>query len=609
MKVKGGYFKKLLFVDLDKNDIQVVPLSDDFCLKYIGGRGIGIKLIWDNQKNYRSPLDPQNLVVVAPGPLTGLYLPSSSKTSFISISPATGIYGDSSIGGSFGVELRQAGYDALAIKGRAENLSYLWIDDGEVKVVANDQLKGKGNLETEGIIKNELKDDHVSIASIGVAGENLVRFACITADWGRNAGRTGIGAVLGSKNIKAIVVRGSQDLPVYDLPRLKELSDAAYAHLRGHKYFSFWQEQGLMSVIDYANEAGVMPTHNFKDGRFDRAEKINGYEMQAKYKIGDTACFACPMACGNICLVKEGKYSGAVVEGPEYETACMFGSNLGVDNFACIVKANALCDDLGIDTISTGNLIGVLIEAQETGLISEEDAGGVRLKWGNEEGIIQLVHDIAHREGIGAVLADGSLELVKKMPQLAPIISQVKGLEQSAYDARAAVTMALGFATSDIGAHHARAWPLAKELEMGKDWGLEEKAKLVIYHQTVRPLFDMLGVCRLPWIELGFDENTYAQFYSAVTGITFNLDELLEKSNELYNLTRAINIKLGVNKKDDYPPERCFSTPIASGPQAGKVLDREDYENLLAIYYQQRGWDENGQPDLKQVTKNFNDKL
>ena len=609
MKVKGGYFKKLLFVDLDNNDIRVVPLSDDFCLKYIGGRGIGIKLIWDNQKNYRSPLDPQNLVVVAPGPLTGLYLPSSSKTSFISISPATGIYGDSSIGGSFGVELRQAGYDALAIQGRAENLSYLWIDDGEVKVVANERLKGKGSLETEGIIKNELKDDHVSIASIGVAGENLVRFACITADWGRNAGRTGIGAVLGSKNIKAIVVRGSQDLPVYDLPRLKELSDAAYAHLRGHKYFSFWQEQGLMSVIDYANEAGVMPTHNFKDGRFDRAEKINGYEMQAKYKIGDTACFACPMACGNICLVKEGKYSGAVVEGPEYETACMFGSNLGVDNFACIVKANALCDDLGIDTISTGNLIGVLIEAQETGLISEEDVGGVRLKWGNEEGIIQLVHDIAHREGIGDLLADGSLELVKKMPQLAPIISQVKGLEQSAYDARAAVTMALGFATSDIGAHHARAWPLAKELEMGKDWGLDEKAKLVIYHQTVRPLFDMLGVCRLPWIELGFDENTYAQFYSAVTGITFNLDELLEKSNELYNLTRAINIKLGVNKKEDYPPERCFSTPITSGPQAGKVLDREDYENLLDIYYQQRGWDENGQPDLNQVAKKFNEKI
>jgi aldehyde:ferredoxin oxidoreductase len=470
-------------------------------------------------------------------------------------------------------------------------------------------MKGKGCLETEGIIKNELKDDHVSIASIGVAGENRVRFACITADWGRNAGRTGIGAVLGSKNVKAIAIRGSHDLPVFDLPRLKKLSDTAFKKLRGHKYFSFWQQQGLMSVIDYANEAGVMPTHNFRDGQFDRAEKINGYEMLAKYKIGDTACFACPMACGNICLVKEGKYSGTVIEGPEYETACMFGPNVGVDNFACILKANALCDDLGIDTISTGNLIGVLIEAQEMGLISEEDVGGMRLKWGDEETIIQLVHDIAYRNGIGDVLADGSLELIQKMPQLSPIISQVKGLEQSAYDGRAAITMALGFATSDIGAHHARAWPLAKELEMGKEWGLEEKVELVIYHQTVRPLFDMLGVCRLPWIELGFDENTYAEFYSAVTGVTFTLDELLEKSNDLYNLTRAINIKLGVTKKDDYPPERCFSTPLSSGPHAGKVLNRDEYESLLALYYHKRGWDENGQPDMKRVSEMFNDKL
>jgi len=418
-----------------------------------------------------------------------------------------------------------------------------------------------------------------------------------------------LGAVLGSKNIKAIVVRGSKDLPVYDIKRLKEISDDAFEKIKSHKYFEFWQQQGLMSVIDYVNEAGVMPTYNFRDGQFDRAEKINGYEMQARYKIGDTACFACPMACGNICLVKEGKYSGAVVEGPEYETACMFGPNLGVDNFACIVKANALCDDLGIDTISAGNLIGVLIEAQETGLISEEEVGGMRLKWGDEENIIQLIHDIANRKGIGDVLADGSLELLKKMPQLSPILSQVKGLEQSAYDARAAISMALGFATSDIGAHHTRAWPLAKELEMGKDWDLAQKAELVIYHQTVRPLFDMLGVCRLPWIELGFDENTYAEFYSAVTGITLNLDELLKKSNDLYNVTRTINMKLGMGKKDDYPPERCFSTPIPSGPQAGKVLDREEYEKILAIYYQKRGWSEDGQPDIKGISKQFNDKI
>ena len=211
MKLKGGYFKKLLSIDLDKGSATVVNLSDEFCLKYVGGRGFGIKLVWDNLKNYNSPFDPQNLMVIAPGPLSGLYLPSSGKTSFVSISPATGIYGDSSIGGSFGVELRQAGYDALAIKGRAQKTSYLWIDDDEVEIVEHEGLKGKGCLEVEGILKNELKDDHVNIASIGVAGENLVRFACISADWGRNAGRTGLGAVLGSKNIKAIVVRGSKD--------------------------------------------------------------------------------------------------------------------------------------------------------------------------------------------------------------------------------------------------------------------------------------------------------------------------------------------------------------------------------------------------------------
>jgi aldehyde:ferredoxin oxidoreductase len=195
------------------------------------------------------------------------------------------------------------------------------------------------------------------------------------------------------------------------------------------------------------------------------------------------------------------------------------------------------------------------------------------------------------------------------MPQLAPILSQVKGLEQSAYDGRAAMTMALGFATSDIGAHHTRAWPLAKELEMGKDWGMEQKADLVIYHQTVRPLFDMFGVCRLPWIELGFDENTYADFFSAVTGVTMKMDELLKKSNDLYNVTRAINVKLGASKKDDYPPERCFSTPIPAGPQAGKVLRKEEYENILAMYYRKRGWDENGQPDMKSIEDQFSDML
>lgn len=608
-KIKGGYFWKILWVDLEREDVKELEFDKSFAFKYIGGRGFGAKLVWDNiQKRSVNPLGPENLLVISPGPLAGLFLPASGKTSFISISPETGIYGDSSMGGSFGVELRQAGIDGLAIYGKAKKLSYLWIDDGDVKIIPNERLKGKGCLESEGIIKEELKDESIKVATIGVAGENLVRFACVTSDWGRNSGRTGIGAVMGSKNLKAIAVRGTKDLPVYDLPGLEKASWASLKSLRENKNFLFWQEQGLMSVIDYVNEAGVMPTYNFREGVFEHAKKINGYEMLYRYKIGDTSCFACPMACGNVCLVKDGKYRGTVVEGPEYETACMFGSNVGIQNFSAIIKANQLCDELGIDTITAGNIIGALIEAQETGLLTEKDLDGIKMKWGAEDVIFEIIQRIAHREGIGDILANGSLGIIKKWPQLKTIISQVKGLEQSAYDARIAISMALGYATSDIGAHHTRAWTIAKELEMGMDWPLEKKAELVIYHQTLRPLFDMLGVCRLPWIELGFDENQYAEFYSAVTGVETTLDPLLERSKDIYDLTRAINMKFGISRKDDYPPERVFTLPMTKGPHAGKILKREDYEAILDIYYEKRGWTKDGLVKEEKI-KEFNDPL
>jgi len=608
MKIRGGYSKKILEIDLSSKTTRIRKLSDRFILKYIGGRGFGAKLVWDNLRPDLDPLSPDNVVVIAPGPLTGVFLPASGKTSFVSISPATGIYADSNVGGMFGVELRQAGYDAMLIRGRADKLSYIWIDNGQVEIVANDDLKGKGYLEAEGIIRHEIGDEMVKVAGIGPAGENLVRFACINADWGRNAGRTGMGTIFGSKNLKAIAVRGASDLPVHDVGLLRELSNKAFDSLKKNPYFEFWQRQGLMSVVDYLNEAGVLPTYNFRDGRFDRADSINGYEMEEKYKIGDTACFGCPMACGNINLVKEGEYAGTVVEGPEYETACMFGSNLGVDNFAFILKANAVCDDLGIDTISAGNLIGVLIEGCESGILKPGDVDGMTLRWGDEESILALVNKIGRREGVGDVLADGAKRVLEKWPALKPITSQVKGLEQSAYDGRATISMALAYATSDIGAHHARAWTVGKELEMGADWGIEEKAALVIYHQQTRPVFDMLGVCRLPWIELGFSELHYPEFYRAVTGVSMTIEEMFERSDALYNLTRLINVDRGVTHKDDYPPDRCFDLPIKTGPQAGKVVDRDEYERILDLYYKKRGWDENGVPP-ESVREQFNDKL
>ncbi|VUT27588.1 MAG: Tungsten-containing aldehyde ferredoxin oxidoreductase [Candidatus Syntrophoarchaeum sp. GoM_oil] len=552
------------------------------------------------------PLGPENLLIIAPGPLTGVYMPSSGKCSFISISPATGLYGDSSAGGAFGVELRQAGIDVLSIDGMAPELSILFIDNGETEIIPMPELKGKTCLETEGTVLEHLGTHALHVAAIGVAGENKVKFACVNTDWSRNAGRTGIGAIMGSKNLKAIAVRGYKDLPVYDIAGQIAEADKAYRYMKDHKYFALWQQQGLINVIEYANENGILPTYNFRDTVFPRHDQINGTEMVDHYKIGDTACFACSMSCGNICLVKNGKYTGTVTEGPEYESCAMLGSNLGIDNFAAILSANRLCDELGIDTISTGNLIGALIEGYEQGILSLANIDHQEISWGDEDAILLLIKKIANRDGIGNILADGSRRIIEKWPEMDKILLQVKGLEQSAYDSRAGISMGLAYATSDIGAHHTRAWTIAKEMEEGQEWSDEEKVDTVIYHQTLRPLFDMLGVCRLPWIELGLNERHYENFYRYVTGNDASLEKLLDCSNDIYNLTRLINASLGASRKDDTLPYKVYARPALTGPNAGKVIDRNDFQKLLSLYYQKRGWDEDGMPP-DELKKSFED--
>ena len=599
MGIDSGYFRVHLAVDLTTGRAEKRDLAEAFLSRYIGGRGFGAKLVWDHLRAHGfriDPLGPENLLAIAPGPLTGTYVPAAGKTSFVSISPATGIYGDSSMGGNFGVELRQAGLDVLSITGRAPETSFLFIDDGQVSVVPMPELRGKSTLQTEGMVKTRLGTHEVNLVTIGVGGENRVRFACVNGDWSRNAGRTGVGAILGSKNLKAIAVRGSRDLPVHDVPGLVAEADKAYAYMAGHKFFKLWQTQGLMNVMEYANEKGILPTHNFKDGTFPRIDRIDGYTMVDGYKIGDSACFGCSMSCGNICLVKQGKYVGTVTEGPEYESCAMLGSNLGVDNFAAILGANQLCDELGIDTISTGSLVGAVIEGYEKGILSLEELGGRGIAWGDEDAIMDLIRRIGRREGIGDILADGSRRLVATWPEMDKVVLQVKGLEQSAYDSRSGSSMALAYATSDIGAHHTRAWTIAKEIEQGKDWTAEQKADLVIYHQTLRPLFDMLGVCRLPWIELGLNELHYANFYACVTGRSATLAELLALSNDVYDLTRLINARLGISRKDDSLPYKVYACPVQTGPNAGKTIDREEFEQLLDVYYRKRGWSEDGIP-------------
>ncbi len=585
-----------------------MPFGDRFALKYIGGRGFGAKILFDHLAKIRDPLGPENVLTIAPGPLTGLYLPGAGKTHVVALAPLTGIYGDSNMGGNFGAELRQAGYDALVLTGRAKQLSYLWVDEDDVAIVPAPQLAGKGALDTERAVKEALQSEELRVAAIGPAGEQLVRFATINCDWSRNAGRCGMGAVLGSKNIKAIAVRGGRDLPVADVAGLRLLTDRSLKDLADHPLFEFWQQQGLMSVIDYLNTAGGLPTRNFQQNVFERADQIDGFKMEAEFKIGDTACFGCPMSCGNICLVKNGKYKGTITEGPEYESACTLGSNLGVSDFSAILKGNQLCDELGIDTISAGVLVGTMIEAVDTGLLQPSDVDGMRLEWGNADQITALLEKIASRDGVGDVLAGGSKAVLERWPELAPILVQTKGMEQSAYDARATISMALAYGTCDIGAHHTRAWTVGKELEAGAKWTNEDRVDIVVYHQTIRPLLDMLGVCRLPWIELGFDERRYAEYYSIVTGVPHTLDDLLDRSRAIYDLTRLISVSRGISRKDDYPAPRMFDRPIEGGQYAGRVVDRQQYEELLDLYYQKRGWSKDGIPP-EDTAKSFKDRL
>jgi len=603
---KGGYFKNRLDVDLTTGAIERIELADSFLERYIGGRGFGAKVVWDSlrRRDFQiDPLGPENVVAVAPGPLTGAYLPSSGKTSFVSISPATGLFGDSSMGGSFGVELRQAGIDLLSVSGKAPELSVLLIDNGEARIVPMPELKDRSCLAAEKLIKDQLGSHLNHIATIGVAGEKMVRFACVGADWSRNAGRTGIGAVMGSKNLKAIAVHGDRDLPIYDMPALAAEAAKAYKYMKEHVFFKMWQRQGLMNVIDYANETGILPAYNFKDSVFAKYEQINGTVMLEHYKIGDSACFACPMCCGNICLVKSGKYAGTVVEGPEYETCAMLGSNLGIENFAAVLRAAQLCDELGMDTISTGSIVAAVIEGYEKGILSLADLDGREITWGDESAIFELIQKIARREGVGDILADGSRRIIETWEEMDKIVLQVKGLEQSAYDSRASISMALAYATSDIGAHHTRAWTIAKEMEEGQHWSDDERVDIVIYHQKVRPLFDMLGVCRLPWIELGLNELHYEKFYNYVTGLTLSLDDLLDLSNDIYDLTRLMNVRRGVSRKDDSLPYKVWANPPLTGPNVGKVIDREEFQRLLSLYYKKRGWDENGVPSAGTADK------
>ncbi|MFO7688763.1 MAG: aldehyde ferredoxin oxidoreductase family protein [Desulfobacterales bacterium] len=609
-----GYAGTILRVNLAAGSTEKRPLDKDLVERFIGGRGFVAKWLFDELPRGIDPFDEKNLFIVATGPLTGHFLPASGKTHFGTKSPATGGYADSNMGGHFGPALKYAGYDGLILTGRARVPSYLFIEDGRVEIRPATAYWSQGALVAEKNLKTDL-GEAFQILTIGPAGEKMVRYACISHDFGRQAGRAGVGAVLGSKNIKAIAVKGTGSLSVPDVQAAYAAGKDAYQKVSSKPGFKEWTPEGTAGITNWTNEMGVFPTRNFQTSFSDHYQAINGRAVMERLKITDKGCYCCPTPCGKYGHTKT-TLGSAYVEGPEYETIALFGGNCELKTIEEVAYANYLCDELGLDTISAGAVISWAIECVEKGIFTPEQIGQP-VQFADLETVRFLLEKIAARDGIGDLLAEGVKRASAKTGRGSEAFAiHVKGLEWTGYECRNAPSMMLAYMTADIGAHHNRAWVLGHDLagswssvhDLVSGGGKVEKqpearikadcARYVIDSQHTRPLFDVLGVCRLQYMELGFELKNYESLFHTITGRELGWDELLTVSERIWNLTRAISMReiKGFGRKWDYPPERFSTEPVPTGPSQGYCLSREKMDRLLDWYYEARGWDDNGLP-------------
>ena len=596
----NAYAGTVLRVDLARGKITKESLNLELARGYLGGRGFAASILYQELEEGTDPLGPGNKLIVATGPLSGLLIPGAGKTTFAAKSPATGGYADSSVGGHLCAEMKYAGYDAFIFEGVSPQPVYLFVDDEEVELREASRYWGQGSISVEKVLKEELGEEF-QIATIGPAAERGVVYSCVSHDFGRQAGRAGVGTVMGAKRLKAIAVRGTKSIPVADLDEYRRISRQMYDACRASEAWESWARLGTSGVNMWSDEVGSFPTRNFQSGAFEKAEGLAGELMRERIVVTDKACCGCSSPCGKW---SHSKKHGIRVEGPEYETAALLGANVALSDIEDVAYANYLCDEYGLDTISAGNAIAFAMECFEKGIITTEETDGLELNFGQAKVVFALLEKIAKREGIGDILAQG----VKHAAHVwgkgsSDFAVQVKGLEMSGYESRNAPAMLLSYMTADVGAHHNRSWAITYDLEVGRDKVTEDKAAKVIELQHIRPLFDCLGCCRLQWVELGLDLGYYAAVLKAVTGVDRSWDDLLKISERVWNLTRAFWVREveGFGREWDYPPARTWKEPVISGPTKGKFVSREDVEKLLDMYYAQRGWDKNGIPTREKL--------
>lgn len=583
---------KILRIELSEKKVSSEPLTKEQCELFLGGRGLGVEILFRELPRGTEPLSPENKLVVATGPLNGTGAPTSGRYSVITRSPLTRTIFDSNSGGHFGAQLKRSGWDAVVVEGRAKSPCYLWIHDDLAEIRNADHIWGSNTHAAEDTIRSET-DKEAKVACIGRAGERQVLISAIMNDKHRAAGRGGVGAVMGSKNLKAIAVLGSHETTIADR---EEFTAAARVALEAISKNPVTKDAlpnyGTAVLVNVMNEIGALPTLNFQKGYFEDADAISGETIRERILEKRVACDACTIACGRETKIPGSERKG---EGPEYETVWALGAACGVRELEAIAEASYLCNEYGLDTISTGSTIACAMELSAGGHLS----GGP--KFGDSDAIVDLVRLIGERSEIGNELADGSLRLAERhgYPECS---MTVKGLEMPAYDPRGVQGMGLAFATSNRGACHLRAYLTSAEV-LGNPclvdrFKIEGKASLAILLQDVSAATDSMVLCRFSQFAMNPDH--YARLIRTVTGLSFTARDLINTGERIYNLERVFNTREGFGRKHDSLPKRLLETPLPEGHSKNITVALDP---MLDEYYTLRGWTNDGMPTISTISE------
>ncbi len=592
-----GFKGRLLLIDLTAKTSKTIDLPDEILKKYVGGRTLGAKLYWDLLGSDVNPLGPENIFMVLTGPLSGTMAPCGCKHVIVTRSPATGTWLDTYSSGRVAPELKYAGFDGLIVIGRADRPTCLLINDEQVTFEDAAPLWGRGSFHAESYLKKHFHPE-AGVLAIGQAGENLLGFACVGSEFFRKAGRGGAGAVMGAKNLKAIAVKGSGGVACADVSRVYDLIRKHHAVYLESPIGKARHRYGTALTLNITHPAGMLPTRNFSDGQFDRAIGTIDKDGVADHTIADRACFGCFLACSKLTYVKDGVFAGTKLEGPEYESIGLLGSNLGVDYLPAVIKANYLCDDLGMDTISAGGVIGFAMECYEKGILTKEDTGGLELNFGNYMAAVELLELMAVRKDFGAFCAKGVRDMARELgPEAEAFAIHCKGLEFPAYDPRAGWGSTITYSTTARGGCHRRAWPPLKEVLGGVDpFTTKNKDKVVLDMMTENCIMHSILVCDFPGKFIPLSNQDWGDYFNAVTGLEYSEDDLMKMADMAETLIRKINLRHGFTAADDILPKRILEEPLASGPPAGKIVGKERFLQMRGAYYRLRGWDEQGVP-------------